>query len=246
MAQLPYVPGLPGVKALFIAQPKIIFRQCDWTSSFGGGRVIDGTNARDWSNTPYTYNLQPGLLMGKITSTPQNGTSSIGQYGATILGVSQNAYTSGGTSITVTAPQAVEIVRRIGTSGNLNYVGPPTTSGTNAVLGPIAFSAVNTTTGVITTSTLGANLIAGGFVTATDGSGVPNTFISDDEDGQGRCVVDESLQVSISVPFPLLPIAGVVISSNIIGWPTNAVLQNWIATSISTQTGGKFVWDFMY
>jgi hypothetical protein len=102
-----------------------------------------------------------------------------GKYANSILGVTTGAFTSGGTSITVSAAQAAEIVRRVGLTGNLQYVGPPAAAGTVATTAAKAYSAINTTTGVITTADLGVNLIAGGFVIATDGSGVPITLIGD-------------------------------------------------------------------
>lgn len=157
--------------------------------------VIDGTKSRDWGHTGNLDVLRPGLLLGKATSG--------GKYSPSILGISQNAYTSGGTTITVTAAQAVEIARRVGTSGNLYYVGPPTAAGTVAVIGPIAFSAINTGTGAITTSTLGVNLIAGGFVCATDGTHLPVTVVG--EDG-GIKVTDETGTSADQDYYP--PIAG--------------------------------------
>src|SRR5579862_7390409 len=172
------IPGMPGVQSEARATHYIVFKGGNWLSDLAGGKQIDGANSRDPDNTGNTNVLRPGALLGKTAS---------GLYAPSVVGVTQGAYTSGGTSITVTAAQAAEIVRRVGNSGHLNYVGPPSTAGTNAVISNIAFSAVNTTTGVITTSTLGANLVAGSFVSVNDGSTTPLTMVPD---GYGILVTD--------------------------------------------------------
>lgn len=231
--------GLPGMQAVQTAQHRLVFRGgvWDWVS-LPGGRIIDGVNARDPDNNSGTDAnvLRPGLLMGKITAT--------GLYGATILGVTQGAYTSGGTTLTVLPAQAAELVRRFGSSGTatVNVVGPPTANGTVATTA-MTWSAVNTTTGVITITSLGVNKVAGSFIVAGDGSGVPNTIIPD---GYGVQVTDFSSGANLSVPFPQLPIGGTILSTQVINWPTDTSLQAWIAQSLSTLSGGKFVWDFNY
>src|ERR1700729_3560219 len=106
-----FIPGLPGIRSYLAATPYVVFNQgliCDLAQ----GRQIDGLNASDPDNTLTSADpndLRPGLLMGKITAT--------GLYGSSIVGVSQVAYTSGGTSLTLTLPQAAELVRRFGASG---------------------------------------------------------------------------------------------------------------------------------
>src|SRR5262245_29491707 len=109
--------GPPGLSAQRIASYRRILYSGDYVY-LGGGRVIDGAKARDAGNTGDTDTLRPGLLMGKVTAT--------GKYATSILGISSLAYTSPGTSITVTPAQASDILRRVGATGNLNYVGPPT------------------------------------------------------------------------------------------------------------------------
>ncbi|HYH63255.1 MAG TPA: hypothetical protein VD866_01010, partial [Urbifossiella sp.] len=218
------ITGRSGVSAKRAVAHKIV-AQDGLYSFLPGGGVIDGAKSRDWSNADSTLNLQPGLLMGEVTAS--------GKYAPTILGVTQGAYTSGGTSITVTAAQAVEIARRVGTSGNLYYIGPPAAAGTVATLGPIAFSAINTGTGVITTATLGANLIAGGLVVAGDGSETPITFIPD---GWGIPVGSDSADVS----FPQIPTAGLLRTDGIIGYPTDTSLRAWLRASLNRAGGGLF------
>lgn len=228
-----YVTGLPGVRTAKVATHRIVFRQGDWLSDLAQGKIIDGSLSRDSGNTGDLDVLRPGTLMGKITSG--------GKYAPSILGITTGAYTSGGTSITVSLAQAVEIARRIGTSGNLTYVGPPTAAGTVAVTASVAFSAINTSTGVITVTSLGVDKIAGTFVCATDGSHLPLTFIPD---GYGVKVTDVDA-TSLDVPFASFPIAGVVTASQLLpAWPSDTSLQTWIKDQLNLY--GKFVFDYGY
>jgi hypothetical protein len=118
---------------------------------YPAGGVISGLNARDPGNTADStgQTLRPGLLMGKV--------SSLGYYANSTLGLTQGALATGGTSITLAgAAYAAELVRRVGTTGNLILTGPPVASGVvrSAV---IAYSAVNTTTGVVTITSPSVN-----------------------------------------------------------------------------------------
>lgn len=228
------IRGTPGIRAIVQVEFKNVFLS-NWEWYLGGGKLIDGANARDSGNTGYLNVLRPGLLMGKATSG--------GKYRPMILGVNQSAYTSGGTSLTVTAAQAVEINRRVGASGNLYHIGPPSAAGTVAILGPIAYSAINTSTGVITTSTLGANLIAGGFVCATDGTHLPLTFIPP---GAGINVFD-NLGNAQDTPYERLPIGGTIeTTSQIPYWPTDTSLIQWLKDQLSKTSAGKFVFSDTY
>lgn len=238
------VLGLPGGKAPNQATHGIIFRSAP-VLGLAGGKIIAGASSRDPLNTGAEHVLRAGVLMGKITAS--------GKYAPSILGVTtgtgaQNgtAYTSGGTSIAVAPAVAVEIARRVGTSGNLYYVGPPSAAGTVAVLGPIAFSAINTTTGVITTATLGANLVIGSLVCAPDGTHIPMTIIGDGFGGFGVPVVDPMTNTSIDVPFPEFPIGGTLISANIINWPADASTRTWIFDKLNQSAGGHFTGDHLY
>jgi hypothetical protein len=196
-----------------------------------GGRVIDGEKARNANATgTYALNLPPGMLLGKITSG--------GRYAPSIIGVTQGAYTSGGTSLTVTASQATEIVRRVGASGTFKLVGPATAAGSNNTT-TVTYSAVNTTTGVVTISDIGANRIAGCFVCPTDGSETPLTVIPD---GIGVLLASDDRIIE----FPQVPIGGQIKSANIQNWPTDTTLRTYIRDSLSTLSGGKFTFDDRY
>lgn len=229
-----YVTGLPGPRAAYPILSKSVMNS-DFTSFLPGGGRIDGALTRDVTNTLRPTLLNPGLLMGQVTATKR--------WANSILGISANAYTSGGTSITVSVAQATEIVRRVGATGNLLYVGPPAASGTVAVLGPIAYSAIVPATGVITTATLGANLIAGGYVISTDGSGVPKSFIFD---GTGLDLASDIAAVPAVCEWPKIPVAGQVNASKLLYWPTDTSLRAWVMAQLSTIPGGKFVFDANY
>jgi hypothetical protein len=89
----------------------------------------------------------------------------------------------------------------------------------------------------------GNNFISGSFIGAGDGSQIPLTFIPD---GYGIKVTDTDDVTNLNVPFPNLPIAGVVTPTQLINWPTDTGLQTWIENNISDATGGKFVFDSTY
>lgn len=231
---IPPVIGLPGLRTAVTASARVIFKggRWDWVS-LPSGQTINGTLSRDSGNTGFLGDLRAGLLMGKVTAT--------GLYAPAILGVTTGAYTSGGTSITVSAAQATEIVRRVGATGNLQFVGPPTANGTNAVSASKAYSAINTTTGVITTADIGADKVAGTLVVATDGTGTPLTVIPD-----GYPVkVTDSEGTSTNVSFAKLPIGGTIIAANLLpAWPSDTSLQSWIEASLNAH--GQFVFDNYY
>lgn len=221
------VPGLPGMRDTVTATPYMVFRQRS-EKFIALNRIIDGTKSRDSGNTGDTDRLRPGLLMGKVTSG--------GKYANSILGVVQSAYTSGGTTLTVTAAQATEIARRVGSSGTgtLLCIGPPSAAGTVASTA-VTFSAVNTSTGEITVTSLGVNKIAGSWLVSNDGSGIPKLFLPD---GYPMPVtVDGSSQ---DQPFPLMPVAGIIDVSKIIDYPTDTSMITWLKTQLDVTVFGQF------
>ena len=236
----PIVPGIPGFRAAVTSAYRRV--SVDGAMLFAAlDRLIDGTKSRDPLNTGDVDRLEAGLLMGIVTAT--------GKYAPSILGLTtgtnaQNgtAYTSGGTSIAVAPATAVEIARRIGSSGTLTYVGPPSAAGTVAVLSSISFSAINTSTGVITTSTLGANLVNGSLVCDTDGSHVPVTVIPD---GYPVVVTDETA-TSIDVMFKRIPIGGFLDTTKILNYPADSSTKTWVRTNLSTVSGGKFTFSDVF
>ena len=234
---VPYpIVGPPGAQTARRVSFRQVFQYMSAYLAVPGGVYISGTGSRDSGNTGDLDVLRPGLLMGMDTTT--------GYYQPSILGVTTGAYSSGGVSITVSAAQAVEIVRRVGSTGNLTYVGPPTANGTNAVTTSIAYSAVNVTTGVITTSSIGVDKVAGSFVTDTDGTGLPRVMIPD---GCGIKVSDNDGASVAAVQWPNAPIAGVLLAEQLLYWPTDTSLQAWIISSLNAASGGQYIFsDYRY
>lgn len=233
--------GRPGMTSEQLTSHRKIFRSCgEYLTS---GRVIDGTQSRDPGNTGDLGVLRPGLLMGKMTSSTF-GTS--GLYAPAIIGVLQSAYTSGGTELTVTAAQAVEINRVVGSAGTTELVciGPPSANGTVAVTA-FTHSAIDTSTGVLTVTSLGANKVAGSLIGVNDGRYLPLTFIPDTD--YGLRVTDEDGDSYAAVDFPKMPVSGEVDSSQLLPvWPSDTSIQDWITDNLSANDGGKFVFDHRY
>ncbi len=156
--------GRPGIGSARVAQRRNVSRN-GALDYYPAGGTIEGTKARDPGNSAYsTRALRAGLLMGKITSS--------GFYANSVFGLSSGALTGTGTTLTVSAAAAVEIVRRIGTTGTLKLTGPPTAGGTVRTL-TVTYSAVNTSTGAITITALGVNEVQTvNLVTAATGGSV--------------------------------------------------------------------------
>lgn len=228
------VPGMPRIGSRVNTAHRIIFRNGDWISDLAGGKMIDGTYSRDSGNTSDLNVLRAGLLMGKITSG--------GKYAPSIIGVSTGAVVVSATTITVSAAQAVELVRRVGSTGTFVMRGPAAANGfiQNET---VTYSAVNTTTGAITVTAITNAYVAGSFVMPTDGSDIPLSLIPD---GYGVLVTDTDGTTNLTVPFTQMPIAGVLISANIILWPSDTSLRAWIVNRMSDAGGGKFVFDHTY
>ena len=234
-----FIPGLPGVRATKVSQHLIVFKQ-NWPSFLALGRQIDGFNTRDAGNSPDVNTIRAGTLMGKITSAGSDLVSpQIGAYANSVIDVLQGAIINGATSFTLTPAGAVELVRRIGNSGTVTITGPPAAAGTVAS-NSLNYSAVNTSTGVVTCSATSAAYIAGSFIGGTDGSQVPDTFIPD---GYGVFVTDNDGVTNLIVPFPELPVAGIIISANLLPWPSDTSLQAYVRNNLSTLAGGKYVFD---
>jgi len=174
MSQLGMVPGLPGMRTPLSATPRIIFKQIDVKTNLARGKIIDGANARDTSNSVAPYVLQAGTLMGKITSS--------GLYGASVIGTVSGALSASATSITTSAAAVTEVVRRIGSSGTITLTGPPVASGVVRQL-PVVFSAATGTTITITAPGVNevqtmafSNSPVGTFtLTGTDSAGLTQT-----------------------------------------------------------------------
>ncbi len=131
-----FFQGAPGITAAITANFKALFTHRSETF-IAQGRYIDGTKSRDPSNTVDVGVLQPGLVMGKITSG--------GLYAPSFFGVTNGAY-NGSTSVTLgSAAVGTEIVRRVGATGTVKLIGPPTAAGTVRTL-TATYSVISGTT----------------------------------------------------------------------------------------------------
>lgn len=224
--------GVSGVTATRTANYRNVLASANGLVLLPGGGVIDGSKSRDPLNTSYLDRLRCGMLLGQITAS--------GKYAPSILGVTTAAYTSGGTSLTVGAATAVELNRRIGASGSAKLIAPPTAGGTVATL-TVTYSAVNTTTGVITVSSLGADAIAGSFLVPADGSETPLCIFGSEE---GLRVTDED-GTSIDVEAPRLIVGGHIDASQILNYPSDTSLVAWVKAALrAVGTGFTFDDDF--
>jgi hypothetical protein len=152
---MPYIytsAGQAGVRAAKTSAYRMICSDSSLATKPGGG-TINGTKSRDPNNTGSVNVLRPGLIMAKNATT--------GLYAPWAIGSTASAYAGGGTTITIAAAEAVELVRRVGASGTFVLTGPstaysaalPTTA--NAVRQvTVTYSSVNTSTGAITVTAL--------------------------------------------------------------------------------------------
>lgn len=141
------VLGGPGISDEAQFSRKHVFRDGKFDPHPGGG-FLAATKSRDLFSSGPIEVLEPGLLMGLITASKL--------WAPSFFGVAQSALTHTGTTLTVTAAQAAELVRRVGASGSLSIVGPTAANGT-ARQSTLTYSAVNTTTGAITVTSIGVN-----------------------------------------------------------------------------------------
>lgn len=226
------IQGLPGVKTSRTATPRRVMLSQSGIARIPGGKICDGSKSRDPLNTGDVDVLRAGVLMGEITAS--------GKYAPSVLGVLTVAYdkdASAPVSMTVSAATATEIARRIGTSGTLIVSGPPTTAGTVATE-TITFSAVNTTTGVITISAGSNDFISGSWVKPTDGSQAPKGILND---GYGLKVTDAD-DANIDVPLSDLIIGGQVDTSQIVNVPSDTSLLAYAKAQLRL-TGQTWMFD---
>lgn len=141
------VIGRPGIQSGSTVSYRQVFANPESVKYHPGGGVLAAA-AQDWGNTPKTT-LRAGLLVGRVTATKKWLPSIMGK-------MITNALTNSGTEITLSAAAALELVRRVGTSGTFKLTGPPAANGTARTL-TATHSAVNTTTGVVTIAALGVN-----------------------------------------------------------------------------------------
>lgn len=225
--------GLPGVKSDRTATPRTLLQSQDGSLFLPGGRVINGSLSRDPDNTGDLDVLRAGMIMGKITSS--------GKYAPSFIAKVAADYTSGATSLTVSAAHAVEISRRVGASGTLKLTHAPTASGTVVPQATLTYSAINTGTGVLTITNIGANVEEGALIGVGDGSEVPRCLL---HSLWGVKVTDMDA-ASIDVPGVELLIAGLVDITKISFFPVaaNTTLITWLKAALRLYSPGLMFSD---
>ena len=238
----PYFWGPPGIAAARKATHRALFLQRSETF-LAQGRLIAGDASRDPGNTPDIGVLRAGLLMGKISSVV-NSLGTVGYYAPSVIDTLNSAITAGATSLTLaTAAGATELVRRAGATGTFTLTGPPSANGV-VQSETVTYSAVNTTSGVVTVTATVNAYVAGAFVGPTDGSQTPISFIPDWE--YGLQVIDQDGNSVAAVDYPKVPISGIIKSSQLLPWPTDTSLQAWIKARLNDSGGGQYVFDDRY
>lgn len=193
-----------------------------------GSFIIDGENARDPGHSKPKL-LRAGLLLGRITASKK--------FGASILGTVTAAYSDGGTSLTVSAAAAGELVGRIGSSGTFQLVSAPTATGTVAT-DQVTYSAVNTTNGVITVTDIGKDVIVGSLLQPEDGSETIRTFLYN---GYPIKAVDAN-DADRDIEMGRYTVGGLVKSDELINWPPSAAtsLHAWLVDQLNAAGSFRF------
>lgn len=239
MSVLAQVPGLAGMRAAKTVLHRMITRGGWIPDILPQGRVIAGACSRDPGNTTDVTRLRAGLLMGKIT-TVVNSLGTVGYYAPSVLGVTTNAEAVGSTSIQASAAVVTELVRRAGSTGTFTLIGPGSAGGV-VVSETVTYSAASSTN--ITVTAISNPFIAGSFISPTDGSQDPLTFLPSGTPIQATDFNGDSLDVQ----FAELPIGCVVDSAMLLpAWPSDASLQEWIASRLTRASGGKFTFSHTY
>lgn len=228
----PYILGPGGVGTTRTARHKTVWRGGSIPVYFPGGRYIDSTKSRDPLNADDVTVLQAGLLMGKITSS--------GLYAPSILGVTTNAEAVGSVAIEAAAPVVTELVRRVGATGTFKLTGPPSASGV-VDSETVTYSAASGTS--ITVTGITKAYVAGSFIQPTDGSQEPLAFIGE---GYGMPMVDFDGTAAAAVQFPEIPLDAIVVSSQLVNWPSDTSLQAWIVARLNDVAGGQYIFDHRY
>jgi len=220
--------GKPGVAGFYTSQPREVFYSGREFAQFYAPPVtVDGTNSSNPGNAPYTWLLFAGTLMGRITATAK--------YANSILGLTSAAASSGATSITTDVNTAAEIVRRIGASGTFKLTGPPAASGTVATE-VVTYSAVNTSTGVITTTAISAAAVAGSLIQPTDGSETILTLLCETD---GLQIIDQLFTNRVDVFCSrLLASGGTINTGMIVNYPTDPSLKIFVKNALRTFCSG--------
>lgn len=140
--------GRPGVLTNYTATPREVFYANRQLAQFMSPPMVIDSLRTSWAeNTPYVWQIPAGMLMGRVTSNKK--------YASSIIGVTTAGYASTG-AIQVSASQAVELVRRVGTTGSVKVTGPVVSGGTVRTV-TYPYTSVDTTNGFITVTATGTS-----------------------------------------------------------------------------------------
>jgi hypothetical protein len=233
MAGIAQIGALPGIGSTVDALSKRLFWSLDEKSVLPGGKIIDGTLSADPTNTADVSVLQAGLLMGKVTAT--------GKYAPSIIGKSTAAYVDNDLTITVALATAVEVIRRIGTSGNLKLIGPATDAAAGAIVSTaVAFTGVtlNGASSTITVPDLNVAKVSGSLICPADGSETILTIIGK-EDG---IPVADRFGTRYDAAFAEPIVGGRILASQIVNYPAGAALKAYVKAALRA-VGMSYVFD---
>jgi len=227
----------PGVYGPYTSQPRtLIYSDFEKVQRVSVPLVIDGTNSSWATNSPYTWLLPAGMLFGR------NSTSK--KYAPSVLGQTTANYVSGGTTVTTDANTAAYLASRLGASGTFNITGPAAAStaaaSTSTTL--VTYSAVNTTTGAITVTNIGANVLAGAWIQPIDGSQTVLWILGDD---QGVAVVDGFFNRIDAQTGQMLSGGGCINTGYIVNYPTDPGFKLYVKAALRANASGMtFLDDF--
>jgi len=225
----------PGIHTERTATPREVLKQQEGAIRLAGGVLVDGSHSRDPLNTGDINVLRAGVILGMHTGN---------LWRPSFIGVTTVNYTSGGTELTVSAATATEIVRRVGASGTLNLTHAPTAGGTVVPYATLTYSAVDTATGVLTITDIGANVVAGSLIgpPVADLSYIPRVILADK---WGVKVQDEDA-TDIDPPGVEVLIGGVLDVAKIVNYPGATLTTHitWLQGVLNTY--GRFMFSDRY
>lgn len=229
------IVGTPGVKS---GQERTftdrkIRKTVDNRQYLIGGKSIDGSLSRDTLNAGDEDVLRPGMLMGLVTASKK--------FANAIIGTIINAEIATSVALEVSVAVAKEIVRRFGTTGTFLLTGPPAAAGV-VISEIVTYTAVDTSTGIITVDATTAAFIAGSFIQPEDGSEDFSTLIDDNH----HTKVTDRDRSDIDVEYPIPLIGGQIDSSQIIFWPSDTSLRTFIVAGLNTAGRGNFLFDHFF
>lgn len=219
--------ALPGKGSVYSSEHRIVLKSERNVAYYPGGLIIDGSETRDITNTDDTAVIQAGMIFGRQSN---------GMLAPSLIGKTSTEASSSATTVTLTVASAVELARRVGTSGDFIAYFADETTGV-AKTEAVRFSAVNTTSGAVTVEAIQNTFPAGTLIAPNDASRLPVCILGD---GSGIKVVDQDLD-SIDVQLAKPLISGLVDASQLYLWPATNELRYFMKQLINSTC--NFIFD---